>query len=144
MAVYSPDGVKEMHTRANARDLVQNADYSWEPRRPVSPVAKAPFALPQNAKFKTSKAQEVLDRAGLKAGEDESDGDEEFDTVVDEGAGNGTFALPTDAEDAEADAELDPDSVEEEAPAPRAPRKPRAKKTKQPVEDEEVEIVEEE
>lgn len=63
VAVYAPDGSKEMHTKPNARDLVVGAGYSWHPNLPSQPAAFAPFAntTPPSA---VAQSQEVVDKVG--------------------------------------------------------------------------------
>ncbi|UTC28411.1 hypothetical protein GURKE_04090 [Brevundimonas phage vB_BpoS-Gurke] len=62
VVVYSPSGEAEMHTRANARDLVNGCGYSWIPGVKASPNHYAPFAtahVPEGP----SPSQKVLDAA---------------------------------------------------------------------------------
>lgn len=63
VAVYAPDGSKEMHTKPNARDLVVGAGYSWHPNLPSQPAAFAPFAntTPPSS---VAQSQEVVDKVG--------------------------------------------------------------------------------
>lgn len=61
--VYNADGQPEQHTRANARDLVYGAGYSWSPVLKSSPTAYAPFAqtsIPDGP----APSQKVLDSVG--------------------------------------------------------------------------------
>lgn len=136
VTIYSPKGKPEPHTRANARDLVNGAGYTWDKRKESNPAAYAPFALPQNTKFSKSKAQEVLDRVGAAAPGTDADGEEVFDGV-DDGSATGPISLPADNQDE--------DEAEEEAPAAapvKKPRKQRQKPNPAP-EQEEVEGIEE-
>jgi hypothetical protein len=59
VAVWSPEGKKEIHTHPNARDLVNGAGYSWTPNGPSQPAAVAPF---RPVAGRTS--QDVLDSVG--------------------------------------------------------------------------------
>jgi hypothetical protein len=61
--VYSPKGVREMHTRPNARDLVNGAGYSWAPGVPSQPAAFAPFVT-MTPPSSVPQSQEVVDRVG--------------------------------------------------------------------------------
>lgn len=115
VTVYSPDGAAEQHTRQNARDLVNGANYSWDPKVSTTPAGLAPFAVPPNKKFKNSKAQEVLDRVGGKnatVDEDEVEGDE---AEADEAP-----AEVAEADEGEGDAEVEADA--DPAPTPPARR----------------------
>ncbi len=64
--VYSPKGQPEKHTRANARDLVNGAGYSWHPHVPATPASYAPFAgaIPPEG---PPPSQKVLDSVGGSA-----------------------------------------------------------------------------
>lgn len=66
VTIYRPDGGAELHTRANARDLINNG-YTWEPGRPVNPASSAPYAVPDAKAKKISPTQEILDRIGTGA-----------------------------------------------------------------------------
>jgi hypothetical protein len=70
--VYSPAGEPERHSRANARDLVQGAGYTWMRFMPASPAGYAPFAAVQVPKGSLS--QEVLDKASGKETDDGASG----------------------------------------------------------------------
>lgn len=116
VTVYAPDGSAEKHTRPNARDLVNGAGYSWNPKTPSNPVAIAPFAVPLNKKFEKSKAQEVFDSIGgnpdrptdgAPAADADGDADEASEEVLE------TVEVASDANAA---------SVEEAAPEPRTRR----------------------
>lgn len=62
VVVYSPTGEAEMHTRANARDLVNGCGYSWIPGVKASPNHYAPFAT-AHVPDGPSISQKVLDAA---------------------------------------------------------------------------------
>jgi len=64
--VYAPDGSAERHSRANARDLVNGAGYSWHPTIRTTPTAYAPFAGTP-APDGPSLSQKVLDSVGGSA-----------------------------------------------------------------------------
>lgn len=123
VVVFNQQGKPETHTRANARDLINGAGYTWEKKKPTTPASYAPFALPQNTKFAKSKAQEILDRVGAQVpGDSGNDAEEVFDTVIDEGAG--IVTPPDDEGDGEAFGEIE--DATPMTPAPRPPRKRRA------------------
>lgn len=61
--VYAPNGTAERHTRANARDLVNGAGYSWHPTIKTPPTSYAPFAG-QKAPDGPPPSQRVLDSVG--------------------------------------------------------------------------------
>lgn len=60
--VYGPNGA-EKHTRANARDLVNGAGYSWQPNIKSNPAHVAPFAQ-FVAPAGPAPSQKVLDSVG--------------------------------------------------------------------------------
>lgn len=62
VAVYK-DGKRELHTRPNARDLVQGAGYSWSMAMPSQPAAIAPYATSTPPSEK-AQSQEVVDKIG--------------------------------------------------------------------------------
>jgi len=134
VTIYSPKGKAEVHTRANARDLINGGGYSWAKKQESNPAAHAPFAIPQNTKFSKSKAQEVLDRVGANATDDDN-GEEVFEGV-DDGSGSGPINLPENDEDDEGEENAAP-----VVPA-KKPRKPSKPKAPAP-EPEEVEGIEE-
>lgn len=87
--VYSPKGVEEEHSFANARDLVQGAGYSYQPGVAVSPAATNPHA--DRRPRKKSIAEEIFSKEGVNprtgqmgsenaVDEDESDAEAEETT----------------------------------------------------------------
>lgn len=58
VAVYSPEGKREVHTLANARDLVNGAGWSWNPAAPSTPASLSPV---QRKAVGKEPAQRVLD-----------------------------------------------------------------------------------
>jgi hypothetical protein len=65
--VYSPKGEAERHTRANARDLVNGAGYTWMPGVPTTPAAYAPFVATKSPEG-PQPSQSVLDSVGSASG----------------------------------------------------------------------------
>ena len=65
--VYAPNGKGEKHTRANARDLVNGAGYSWHPNLKSTPASYAPFAAAV-APDGPPPSQRVLDSVGGQGG----------------------------------------------------------------------------
>jgi hypothetical protein len=63
VAVYNPEGKKEMHTKPNARDLVVGSGYSWHPSLPSQPAAFAPFVT-STPPSSAAQSQEVVDKVG--------------------------------------------------------------------------------
>lgn len=62
--VYPPNnGPAEKHTRANARDLVNGAGYSWQPGVATTPAGYAPFVTVK-APDSSIPSQTVLDSVG--------------------------------------------------------------------------------
>ena len=59
IAVINPAGMEELHTQANARDLVQHAGWRYK----VKPKA-ASAASASASQAAAREAQEVIDRAG--------------------------------------------------------------------------------
>ncbi len=72
VAVYK-DGKREVHTLANARDLVQGAGWSWNPQYESSPAAKSPVQAKAVGK---EPAQKVIDTARVPGGNMNADADE--------------------------------------------------------------------
>lgn len=132
VTIFNPKGKAENHPRANARDLVNGAGYSWHKKQESNPAALAPFAIPQNTKFAKSKAQEVLDRVGANAAADDDDGEPVFDGV-DDGSSTGPIRLPTDEEDDEEEGEEAPVVVAKK-PARKPKPKPAPAAAQEPVE----------
>lgn len=115
VVVYDPAGNPLKHTRANARDLVNGAGWSWKPGVKTLPVEGAPFAA---AKPPTpiEPAQAVINSAGHNAERTVVSAMVDEDDVVDMSAdATITDDIPVVEPGVEATAEAQADAVE--APA---------------------------
>lgn len=131
VAVYSPEGVREVHTLANARDLVNGAGWSWNPAAPSTPASLSPV---QKKAVGKEPAQRVLDGvasdAAVTAAEEVVEDD---DVVVDVAAAAVEAAeevvdaaAPAEAE-AAAEAAAEDAAADAAAPAEAAPARRRRK-----------------
>lgn len=132
VAVYSPDGVREVHTRPNARDLVMGAGWSWHPKSAPTPAGFAPFRTVKADGPEAALAQSVLDRTGgsgtVKTGP-EADADEDIIHVSAEGDAQvidaGASAAPAPAQEVidAAAPTAEPEVIDAAAPSGRGRRR---------------------
>jgi len=115
ITVYAPDGTAEQHTRPNARDLVNGANYSWDPKYPSNPASLYPYASHQtNLK---SKPQEIFDRIGAQRAQVLPEKEDEEDDLV-----------PLEVVEPDEEVEIIPVPVRDDTPPVTRGRAPRARR----------------
>lgn len=130
VAVFDPKGVKHAKTTANASDLVKGAGWTWRPKARVDLTNSAPYRNTERLD-PASLAQSVIDNAGANAAraaklapvdvpEEEVVGD------VDINVFDISDAVITPAEVEDEPEAVEPEVVEDAAPAP-APKAARGR-----------------
>lgn len=109
VAVYSPEGKREVHTLANARDLVQGAGWTWNPGVESNPVAKSPIQKPAIGKEPAQKVLDSVKDAAPTATATPDEVEDDADVVID------AAAPVVEAEEEVVDAAAPAATVEEEA-----------------------------